>query len=215
MDTRKDIAWLRWEELLVLVAEQQRQITRLHGQLAEVTTTIKTLQVEVDRLKREQKRQAAPFSKGTRVRQPKRPGRKPGSGTFSFRQAPKPGEITEPQVEVTVVLEACPGCGHRLVAERVDLAYITDLPPLPRPKVTQYRAWVCRCTGCGRRVRGEHPDLAPDQYGATAHRVGKRGMAAAHTLHYRIGIPVCKVPAVLETLTGLQLTQGAITQSLP
>jgi transposase len=38
------------------------------------------------------------------------------------------------------------------------------------------------------------------------------GMATAHTLHYQIGIPVRKVPAVLETLTGLRLTQGAITQ---
>jgi transposase len=37
-------------------------------------------------------------------------------------------------------------------------------------------------------------------------------MAAAHTLHYQIGTPVRKVPAVLETLTGLKLTQGAITQ---
>jgi hypothetical protein len=37
-------------------------------------------------------------------------------------------------------------------------------------------------------------------------------MAAAHALHYQIGIPVRKVPAVLEVLTGLQLTQGAITQ---
>ncbi|HZA21374.1 MAG TPA: IS66 family transposase, partial [Dehalococcoidia bacterium] len=84
----------------------------------------------------------------------------------------------------------------------VDLAYVTDLPPMPRPKVTQYRVWVCRCTGCGRQVRGQHPDLAPDQYGATAHRVGKRGMAAAHTLHYQVGIPVRKVPLVLELLTG-------------
>jgi transposase len=37
-------------------------------------------------------------------------------------------------------------------------------------------------------------------------------MAAAHALHYQIGIPVRKVPGVLETLTGLKLTQGAITQ---
>jgi hypothetical protein len=37
-------------------------------------------------------------------------------------------------------------------------------------------------------------------------------MAAAHALHYQMGIPVRKVPAVLETLTGLKLTQGAITQ---
>ncbi|HZA21738.1 MAG TPA: transposase, partial [Dehalococcoidia bacterium] len=152
--------------------------------------------------------------------QPKRPGRKPGSGTFSFRQAPKLEEITEPPVEVPVSQETCPGCGGRLAEERVDLAYVTDLPPRPRPKVTQYRVWVCRCLRCGRRVRGQHPDpsagsgqaLALGQYGATAHRVGQRVMAAAHTLHYQIGIPVRKVPAVLETLTGLHLTQGAITQ---
>jgi transposase len=37
-------------------------------------------------------------------------------------------------------------------------------------------------------------------------------MAAAHTLHYQLGIPVRKVPGVLETLLGLKLTQGAITQ---
>ena len=212
MDTPEDIASLSWEELLALVAEQQQQITQLQGQLAKATATIESLQVEVERLTREKKRQAAPFSKGTRVSKPKRPGRQPGSGTFSFRQAPKPEEITESPVEVPVTLEACPGCGATLAEEGVDLAYITDIPPLPRPKVTQYRVWVCRCMACGRKVRGEHPDLAPDQYGATAHRVGQRVMAAAHALHYQIGIPVRKVPTVLETLTGLQLTQGAITQ---
>jgi hypothetical protein len=37
-------------------------------------------------------------------------------------------------------------------------------------------------------------------------------MAAAHILHYQFGIPVRQVPGVLETLTGLKLTQGAITQ---
>jgi transposase len=37
-------------------------------------------------------------------------------------------------------------------------------------------------------------------------------MAAAHTLHYQMGIPVRKVLAVLETRIGLKLTQGAITQ---
>jgi hypothetical protein len=37
-------------------------------------------------------------------------------------------------------------------------------------------------------------------------------MATAHILHYQVGIPVRKVPLVLNTLTGLVLTQGAITQ---
>jgi transposase len=187
-------------------------VAQLQGQIADLTVTIEGLQAANAELQRSNKRQAAPFSKGSRVAQPKRPGRKPGSGTFSFRLAPHPREITEPPVEVPVTLASCPGCGGRLVEERVDLAYITELPPLPQPKVTQYRVRVCRCTGCGCKVRGEHLDLAPDQYGATAHRVGKRTMAAAHTLHYQIGIPVRKVPAVLEALTGLRLTQGAITQ---
>jgi transposase len=182
--------------------------------VGELTTHNQDLRSEVERLSREKNRQATPFSKGSRVKQPKRPGRKPGEGTFSFRQAPRPEEITEPPVNVPVNLESCPGCGGKLAEDRVDLAYITDLPPLPQPKVTQYRVWVCRCTGCDRRVRGQHPDLATDQHGATANRVGTRGMAAAHALHYQIGIPVRKVPAVLEVLTGLQMTQGAITQEL-
>jgi len=63
MNTPSDIAFLSWEELLALVAEQQQQITQLQGQLGEATTTIETLLVEVDRLKRAQKRQAAPFPK--------------------------------------------------------------------------------------------------------------------------------------------------------
>ena len=83
---------------------------------------------------------------------------------------------------------------------------------MPRPTVTQYRISVCRCTSCGKQVRGQHPAVAPDQYGATAHRVGDRVMAAAHGLHYGVGLPVRKVPVVLEALTGVTVTQGAITQ---
>jgi hypothetical protein len=194
------------------VAEQQRQIARLRSQLEEATIVVEKLRAEVTELQRSSKRQATPFSKGNRAQQPKRPGRKPGEGTFSFRQAPRPEEITGPPVDVPVIQKACPACGGQLAEERVDFTYISELPPLPRPEVTQYRVWVCRCTGCGRKVRGEHPDLALDQYGATAHRLGPRAMAATHALHYQVGVPVRKVPLVLGLLTGMALTQGAITQ---
>jgi hypothetical protein len=113
---------------------------------------------------------------------------------------------------VPITMERCPGCGGKLPEERLDFAYITDLPAIPRPKVTQYRVWVCRCTACGQWVRGQHPDLTPDQLGATAQGVGGRTMAPARTLHYGVGIPVRRVPAVLRVLTGVELTQGAITQ---
>jgi transposase len=111
-----------------------------------------------------------------------------------------------------VTQQSCHGCGGKLIEQRVAFAYVTDLPPLPQPRVTQYRVGVCRCTSCGRQVRGEHPDLAPDQYGATAHRLGTRAKAVAHILHYQVGIPVRKLPLVLELLAGLELTQGGITQ---
>src|SRR5918996_1802974 len=205
MSSLEDLESLSREELLALLAELQRQV-------AELTASNASLRSEIAELQRRTKSQAAPFSKGTRVSNPKRPGRQPGEGTFSFRQAPRPEAITEPPVNVPVTLECCLRCGGKLAEERVDLAYITDLPPIPRPRVTQYQVWVCRCLRCGRRVRGEHPDLAPDQYGATAHRLGPRAMATAHALHYQVGIPVRKTPLVLDLLTGTALTQGAITQ---
>jgi transposase len=194
----RDLSALSREELLALVADLQRQIIELRA--------------EIDQLKRGEKRQAAPFSKGTRIPEPKPPGRKPGAGPFRYREAPPPEAITALPIGVRVTLEACPACGGPLEEERVDLAYRTEIPAHPRPQVTQYRVWVCRCTVCGHQVRGQHPALAPDQAGATAHRLGPRVMAAAHVLHYGLGIPVRKVPTVLRLLTGVRLTQGTLTQ---
>ena len=65
------------EDLLALVAELQRQI-------AALTATNEALRAEIDQLKRGGKRQAAPFSKGIHVTDPKPPGRKPGAGTSCY-----------------------------------------------------------------------------------------------------------------------------------
>ncbi|HMB04104.1 MAG TPA: transposase [Isosphaeraceae bacterium] len=96
--------------------------------------------------------------------------------------------------------------------QRVDFAAITEIPPQPQPIVQPYRVWVYRCPTCDTTVRASHPDLAPDQYGATAHRMGLRVMAAAHATHYGLGVPVRKVPSVLHLYTGVRLTQSALTQ---
>jgi transposase len=205
MNPLEDIASLSREALLAVVAAQQRQIVAL-------TARVEALQADIARLTREAKRQAAPFAKGTRSATPKRPGRKPGTGPFRFRAAPPPEQLFTPPVDVPVVEDICPACGGCLIEESPEEISITELPALPRPQVTRYRVAVCRCTTCGKRVRGQHPDVAPDQYGATAHRLGDRVMAAAHGLHYGLGVPVRKVPAILTALTGVTLTQGAITQ---
>jgi transposase len=120
----KDLPALSREELLALVVELERQLTELRA--------------EIDRLTRGGKRQAAPFSKGSRLANPKTPGRKPGPGPFHY-QAPSPEAIAMPPVDVKVTLDACPTCGGPLEEECVDFAYQTELAERPRPQVTQYR----------------------------------------------------------------------------
>jgi transposase len=205
MTSPNDLTTLSRDDLAALVV-------RLQCQVEALTAANEALRHENATLKRGSKRQAAPFSKGARVEQPRRPGRQPGEGTFSCRTAPAPEQLTAPPVAVPVTAAACPVCGGDLKPERVDVVSVTDLPPLPRPVVTAYRVQVCRCRSCGRRVRGQHSAVAPDQQGATAHRMGERVMAAAHTLHYGVGVPVRKVPPVLKALTGVDVTQGALTQ---
>lgn len=182
-------------ELISLILEQRHVIEQLRKAL--------------DELRRGGRRQAAPFSKGKRVDNPKRPGRKPGKGLFSRRSAPfqTPSEIV-----LAAVPSCCPDCGGGLEQQGEETATTTELPRNPQPVITAYRVPVCRCRQCGKSVRGTAAGLAPDQAGATAHRVGPGVMAAAHALHYGMGIPVRKVPGVLEELTGVRITQSALTQ---
>lgn len=184
----------------------------LRQQVADLAAKLEAALAEIERLKRSGKRQATPFSKGTRKPDPGRPGRKPGEGPFRFRVAPAPEAVTGPPVVVAVAAPDCPHCGGFLEPAGEETVWVTELPE-PAPPVTRaYQVQACRCQGCGRRVRGRHPEVAPDQTGATAHRLGPRSLALAHLLHYGIGLPVRQVPRVLRLLTGLTVTQSALTQ---
>jgi transposase len=193
-------------------AELARLVEALQQQVAVLERQNTDLRAEVERLKRRQYRQAAPFSKETRVPTPKRPGRKPGEGRFTYRPAPPVDASSEPPIAVPVTEPVCPHCGGALVADGMEVASMTELPAQPQPLVRQYEVGLCRCQSCGRRVRGRHPDLAADQFGATAHRLGPRVLAAGHALHYAHGVPQRKVPGILATLTGVRVTQGALAQ---
>ena len=183
------------DQLIQIILDQHRMIERL--------------QADIEQLKR--RGGAAPFSKGTHKTDPKPPGRKPGQGSFRFRNAPEEAPQTE-AIAVPVAGQCCSDCGGRLGEAKQEIVSTTDIPVQPQPEVRRYAVEVRECRQCGRRVRGQHPDIAPGQQGATAHRLGPRVKALAHTLHYLHGVPVRKTPAILEDLTGIRLTQGAITQ---
>lgn len=190
-----DLESLGRAELMALIVEQQRLIEQLRQ--------------EVEELRRGGKRQAAPFSRNKPGEKPKRPGRKPGEGIFRRREAPSEAAAA---VVMASLPAGCPHCGGELEQEREEVVTTTELPANPQPVITAWRVPVCRCRKCGKAVRGTAPGLVADQRGATAHRVGPRLMAAAHALHYGIGIPVRKVPGVIEELTGVRITQSALTQ---
>lgn len=123
-------------------------------------------------------------------------GNRPGVVPASRGSAPE--QLSEPPVDVPVAEADCPRCGGELAAGRVEEASITDLPEVVRPRVRLFRVAVRRCRRCGGTVWGRHPDLAPDQRGATAHH-----------LHFGLGVPVLKLPEIVRLLTGATLTQGA------
>ncbi len=193
------------QELISLIKEQQETI-------AAQAKEIKELKGKLEELQRKGKRQAAPFSKGKKKTKPKRAGRKPGQGSFTYRKAPHRDEVTEPPVEVPVAETTCPECGEALKPSYVEFAYETELPAQPKPRVTEYRIEVKCCEHCGHKLRGRHPSVSEDQRGATAHRFGDRVMATAHALHYGLGVPMRKVPLILKELSGVEVTQSALQQ---
>ena len=183
------------EELIELIVELRRASERL--------------QAEIEQLKR--RGGAAPFSKGKPKTDPKPPGRKPGQGYFRFRTAPEATAGGEPPA-VPVSEACCPDCGGELGGGKREIVSTTDIAAQPQPEIQRYAVEIRECRRCGKKVRGQHPAIATGQHGATAHRLGPRVKALAHILHYVHGVPVRKTPAIVEDLTGVRLTQSAITQ---
>ena len=182
-------------DLLKIVLEQRAEIQRL--------------KTELEALKRKQARVAAPFSRNKPKKNPKPSGRKPGIGLFKYRANPTIEEITN-----TIIIPApvnCPDCGGKLEFQGIDFAYVTDLPII-KPQITKYERTTNHCPICKIQIRGTHPDIAKNQHGATAHRLGKRFIASGLALQYGFGITARKVPAVLEMLTNTRVTQSALTQ---
>ena len=196
------------------------RIDELEEEVEVLRDRVEQAEGEIDRLRRENeqlRRELKAAGRGSKrgkpkpKSDPKRPGRKAGQGRFTFRQAPAEAGSEAP-IAVPVTTSQCPCCGGELHYERTDQATVTDMPQAAQPEVKSYAVEVRRCERCGQRTRGQHPDVPPDQYGATAHRLGPRVKAAAHTLHYGMGVPVRKLPVILGEFTGIEVTQSALTQ---
>jgi transposase len=198
-DLHREIERLR-EDLRRSEAERQR-LRRENDKLKE----------ELDAARRAVYRQAAPFSRGTRVTTPRRPGRKAGAahGTHAHRRPPTHIDET---YEASLPAQ-CPHCQGAVRRVRVATQYQEELP-VQRPIVRAFAIHIGECTQCHRRVQGRHPRQTSEALGAAAVQLGPQAVALAVLLNKRFGLPYGKITALLRDRFGLTVTRGGLVHAV-
>jgi len=208
-----------------IIDEQRREIERLREDLRHSVDDLRRSEAERQRLRREIEklneqldaarravyRQAAPFARGTRVAEPRRPGRKAGVAYGRCAHRPLPTQVDE-------TFEAplpphCPHCSAPVRRLRVATQYQEELP-VQRPIVRAFHVAIGQCTRCRRRVQGRHPLQTSDALGAAAVQLGPQTVALAVLLNKRFGLPYGKIAALLRERFGLTVTRGGLVHAV-
>lgn len=201
-----------------IIEDQAREIARLREDLRRSEAERQRLRRENDKLKdaleaarRAVYRQAAPFSRGTRVAAPRRPGRKAGAayGPRAYRRPP-------PHVDETyraALPPHCPHCAGAVRLLRVATQYQEELPIQP-PVIRRFDIAIGRCLQCHRRVQGRHPLQTSDALGAAAAQLGPQAVALAVLLNKRFGVPYGKITALFRERFGLRVTRGGLVDAM-
>ncbi|HEY2584960.1 MAG TPA: hypothetical protein VGI81_04245 [Tepidisphaeraceae bacterium] len=121
--------------------------------IAELEARVAALEAAIEQLRRDGKRQAAPFAKGPPKADPKRPGRKGGDdyGTKA-RRRPVPPRVDE--AHEAKLPCACPSCGGR----DIEPAGTAEQYQAEVPRTVIYRKFrvhVGRCRACGNHRKGD------------------------------------------------------------
>jgi transposase len=183
-----------------------------HGCLA-LRRRVEELEAEKQRLlqlleaeRRAGKRQAAPFSKGSVKKKPKKPGRKAGDdyGNKGHRPPPPPEKIDE--TYEAPLPETCPDCGGPVEETDVQQQYQVEIPRKPIHR--QFNVHIGWCNCCQHRLQGRHPLQTSDALGAAASQLGPDVQAAIVDLNKNAGLAHGKVSAALRNLFGIELTRG-------
>jgi transposase len=175
---------LSYQELLAENARLRKQVEQL--------TRL------VEKLRREGKRQAAPFRKQDQPSAaPKKPGRKPGRrhGRHAHRSVP-------PRIDETYdapLPERCPHCDDRRLSEtHIAVQYQTEIP-----RTVIYRRFdvhIGACDGCGRTVEGRHALQVSSARGAAGSQLGPNIHALLAILNKELGLSHGKNVRLLRTL---------------
>jgi transposase len=201
-----------------VIEELRRDNERLREDLRRSEAERQRLRRENEKLKddleaarRAVYRQAAPFSRGTRVAAPKRPGRRAGAA-YGRRAHRRPPPRVDERYDAPLPA-SCPHCDGAVRLLRVATQYHEELP-VQRPIVRAFRIAIGRCAQCRRRVQGRHPLQTSDALGAAAAHLGPEAVAFAVLLNKRFGLPYGKITALLRDRFGLHVTRGGLVHAV-
>lgn len=217
----------RYQELLRVNEEKQRQIDTLKAEVFRKTIELRKLQSRlnnqedagekpkaINKPQLTSENSSLPPSKdpigfkrtqSLRQKSERSGGGQPGHKGHTKEQTALPNKTVE------CLPEVCPGCGRRIepceahIAER---RQIWDLPLPIAPIVTEYQSMECTCQ-CGCHCKGEFPReaTAPVAYGPNVHAL----VGYMSTLQ---AIPFKRMVDILNNVFGLQMSQGTVSNIL-
>ena len=170
------------------------------------------LKQQLEQALRANKRQAAPFSRGTRKANPKPPGRKSGKAYGTHRRKHLPDQVDE-VIAVPAPTECPdPNCGGELRLERTECQFQQEI--VRKTIWRRFEIPICRCTVCHQRVQGRHPLQTSNALGAAAVQLGPEALALGVQMNKGLGMPHADVASVLQQGYGLQLNRSTICRAV-
>jgi transposase len=209
--TRQENEKLRREnEQLRRDKEQwERDKEQWEGERERLRQETERLKRQLEEAQRANKRQAAPFSRGTRKQNPKTPGRKPGTAYGQRHHKAIPEKVDE--VIVVPPPEQCE-CGGALEVERIESQYQQEI--VRRTFWRRFDIAICRCQKCHKRVQGRDPRQTSDALGAAAVQLGPEALALAVQMNKALAMPHADVATVLRDGFGLQVNRSTICRAV-
>ena len=187
--------------------EQERG--RLEREREQLRQENERLKKQLEEAQRAAKRQAAPFSRGTRKLNPKPPGRKSGSAYGQHSRKAIPQQVDE---VIAVPPPSHCECGGELEVERIESQYQQEIV-----RKTIWRRFdfaIGRCKKCHKRVQGRDPRQTSDALGAAAVQLGPDALALAVKMNKELGMPHADVAAVLQDGFQLQVNRSTICRAV-
>jgi transposase len=202
------------EELLALIVELRAADAAKDARIDALLVMVGDLTVQVQALVL---RLGTDSSNSSKPPSSDGPGRRPRGGSSRKASGRKPGKqpgdpgtalrlVDDPDERIPIPAPATCRCGCSLAegpVVAVRRRQVHDLPQIPQPVVTEYRADVKRCPGCRGEVVGEFPAgvNAPTQYGP---EITTR-VADVVVGHH---VPVKRSTILVMELLGMQVSTG-------